>query len=688
VTDPETRRRIEALEARVRELEARLAAPPPPQPRPVPHPPAAGPGSTGWGAPPAQPPPPSAPPPAPLRPFGRPVAPAQGWQLVEGQPTVAAARPRDMERLLGGNWLARIGVLVLALGVVFFLKLAYDNDWVPRWGRIAIGVLGGAGVFATGEWLRRRGFDTSFAQILAGGGAIIAYATLYAAYALPEYRAELGITLPLELTLLALASAGLGAYALWRDLPVLGGVATALSALLVAPAGDLSTAGVLFVTLMGVAMLLAAAWRGWDAVVLVSVLSLDIALLAAAALDEVPWQVVAVCAVVANAMACIASERSRGDPQFARAASGFAASALVVLLAVSASGHVGDATAWSLLGVGLACLAGLFVAPRTRPALALAGALMMLAWPTAHFAWERWQVLAYAGLAAAAWGATFAWPRAAAWSRMGATAAAGIGALALFFLALFEDLAGREPLVGGGFALLLAALCAGIWSTTGRPPAPDGAFAIGLVLLGFWPMAQFPDEAWQTVVMAAGGWACALAAAAWPAGRALLRPAAAGLAVLATLDLWVLGQAGILQQVTWVAVLAAVLAALLGAAAWHAGRGQAQPAARWAGLAAAALAPVVALGFLLDGWGIPVSWAVAALLWVGAGVLLRDSEVRIAALALFGLVVARIFLVDLQGLDLPSRVVVFILTGILLLLGSYLYARQRRAEAPPHPPQP
>jgi hypothetical protein len=32
--------------------------------------------------------------------------------------------------------------------------------------------------------------------------------------------------------------------------------------------------------------------------------------------------------------------------------------------------------------------------------------------------------------------------------------------------------------------------------------------------------------------------------------------------------------------------------------------------------------------------------------------------------------------------------VVFILTGILLLLGSYLYARQRRAEAPPHPPQP
>lgn len=88
----------------------------------------------------------------------------------------------DLEMRIGGNWLSRIGIIAIVLGVGFFLKYAFDNQWIGPRGRISLGVMSGVGVLIAGERLRARGYRT-YAHSLSGGGILILYLSIYAAYA-------------------------------------------------------------------------------------------------------------------------------------------------------------------------------------------------------------------------------------------------------------------------------------------------------------------------------------------------------------------------------------------------------------------------------------------------------------------------------------------------------------------------
>ena len=46
----------------------------------------------------------------------------------------------DWEVVLGGNWLARIGVLAVIIGTAFFLNLAFENKWINETGRVVLGM--------------------------------------------------------------------------------------------------------------------------------------------------------------------------------------------------------------------------------------------------------------------------------------------------------------------------------------------------------------------------------------------------------------------------------------------------------------------------------------------------------------------------------------------------------------------
>ncbi|HEX8186675.1 MAG TPA: DUF2339 domain-containing protein, partial [Blastocatellia bacterium] len=99
-------------------------------------------------------------------------------------PTVAQARPKprgDLEARIGGNWFNRIGIIAISIGVAFFLKYAFDNQWIGPWGRVLIGVGIGLGFLIAGEQLRRR--YANYAYGLTGGGVLILYLSIYAAYA-------------------------------------------------------------------------------------------------------------------------------------------------------------------------------------------------------------------------------------------------------------------------------------------------------------------------------------------------------------------------------------------------------------------------------------------------------------------------------------------------------------------------
>jgi len=89
---------------------------------------------------------------------------------------------KDWESILGGNWMVKIGIAAVTLGVGFFLKLAFDNDWIGPTGRIILGIAGGFVLIGLGEYWKKK--YAHYAQILTGGGIIILYVTIYAAHTL------------------------------------------------------------------------------------------------------------------------------------------------------------------------------------------------------------------------------------------------------------------------------------------------------------------------------------------------------------------------------------------------------------------------------------------------------------------------------------------------------------------------
>ena len=88
----------------------------------------------------------------------------------------------DWEWLLGGNWLARIGVLALVIGIGFFLKLAFDNQWIGETGRVLMGLAAGLALLGGGEFWRRK--YPILAQPLTGGGLAVLYLSIFAAFSL------------------------------------------------------------------------------------------------------------------------------------------------------------------------------------------------------------------------------------------------------------------------------------------------------------------------------------------------------------------------------------------------------------------------------------------------------------------------------------------------------------------------
>ncbi|MFQ6027161.1 MAG: DUF2339 domain-containing protein [Dehalococcoidia bacterium] len=86
----------------------------------------------------------------------------------------------NWEWLVGGNWLARIGIVALVIGVGFFLKLAFDNDWIGETGRVALGIVGGLALLGAGEYWRRK--YPIWSQPLTGGGIAILYLAIFAGF--------------------------------------------------------------------------------------------------------------------------------------------------------------------------------------------------------------------------------------------------------------------------------------------------------------------------------------------------------------------------------------------------------------------------------------------------------------------------------------------------------------------------
>lgn len=85
----------------------------------------------------------------------------------------------DLEALIGGRWFNRIGIIALLFAVSYFLKLAFDNNWIGPAGRVTIGVLLGAVMLPWSEWLLTRGYSY-FSEGIAGLGEATLFVSVWA----------------------------------------------------------------------------------------------------------------------------------------------------------------------------------------------------------------------------------------------------------------------------------------------------------------------------------------------------------------------------------------------------------------------------------------------------------------------------------------------------------------------------
>lgn len=637
----------------------------------------------------------------------------------------AARSAVDLEQLLGGRVLAWVGSVAVLAGLVMLFALGISNGWIGPAGRTILGAVASGLLLATGIWLHdRRGRTEAARSAVATGASGLFLAVTVASRVYDLIPASGGLVLA------ALVAAGTATLAIrWRS-SVIGaiGISGALLAPVLAGApGDVMTLAFLLVAaLAGAAVVVRQDWDG-----------LMIAVAGLPALQWLAWlgeprpvvEIVAVLGVfgLVNAVAALGLglRERRPDVELLPALI-VGANALVLATAgfpaiEDASSHLG-AVIW-LAGLAAAHAAAGLAAVRhgslTRDlgALALTISLLLADAAVALIdvgAPARTAVWALAAVAFAVAARRFANPASepqggteavAAPPRAQRMAVLGLGgqiALASIqaAIALSDDPGATSSATV--VALLIAAsgcMISARLVQRGLHQQRVALDVIGLSALAAATLVSFDGlalvAAWSVMALAcaevvrrsgdelarvaagahlAGALAIALTTVAPPSGLvdslADIGPALAAVALISAGAV----RLGLLdvprdERVAWcgAAIVLLLYGVSLAVVSWVPASGQ-NPAL---GLGADEMAQ-------LD---LSALWAVAGVAGLVSGLRRDIQELRLGALGLLGVVIAKVFFYDLATLTAVSRVLSFIGLGVLLLGAAYAYQRLR-PEAP------
>ena len=90
----------------------------------------------------------------------------------------------DLEKFIGEDLINKIGILILVLGISYFVKYAIDKDWINEPARVGIGILAGSLILALAHKLQKK--YASFSSVLVAGAIAVFYFTI--AIAFHEYK--------------------------------------------------------------------------------------------------------------------------------------------------------------------------------------------------------------------------------------------------------------------------------------------------------------------------------------------------------------------------------------------------------------------------------------------------------------------------------------------------------------------
>jgi uncharacterized membrane protein len=175
------------------------------------------------------------------------------------EPSPAGNRSAGLEQRIGADLLAKAGVLVLVLGLAFFVAWAIESGLIGLKTRIVLGVLGGLGVAGAAYPFHDSARYGRLAQVLAGGGFGLAYFSLFAAHHFPDYQAAIGIGFWTDTILLTIVAAAAAGYGLEIASPAFLLEALALGVTTSFLALDLTAFTLAYATALGLGVALAAA---------------------------------------------------------------------------------------------------------------------------------------------------------------------------------------------------------------------------------------------------------------------------------------------------------------------------------------------------------------------------------------------------------------------------------------------
>jgi uncharacterized membrane protein len=649
---------------------------------------------------------PAAPAPNPV-PVSTPTAPPAPalpeWSRIPPPRTAAASsasRGFDLEERIGGRWLQHAGLIVLLLGIAFFLRYAFEHDWLSPAIRVALGMAGGVAMATGGVRLSVR--YRAYGLLLAGGGIAALYLSVYAAlnlYAL--FGSGLAFALLIAITAAAAALAdrtGSQAIAL---VAVCGGFATPF---LVGGGSNQQLRLFSYVALLiGATMYLAhrRRWR-WLNVVSLGLTMLTVAVWATAYYTDAGYLRTELFLTLYCAMFVDILRRSWSTAPRDRIF-------VTTLTAGPVAYHV-----WSVVALtphGLAFLIYLIAVTAiavmlgvharstlVRLAAFVAVALPLGAWIEAHH-WRGWVLtscVAIVGIYAIHLAAQL---RAVAGEHddefdgreVALLHANGVGVYVALYQVLIDTFSiGQFAALGVLWAFVNAAIWSVVRRTRPLPALHWLGVACTLTTAAVW--LQFGGP-WAVAI-----WATEGAVVLWIAVVSGSRWLRIGAWVLLALAAFRWGQSDIQQTTTAYVLLfnaraltGLYLVALLYFAAWKSAAQERAVLTICASIVTLIVISMEIVSFWTLGnesadalvareMMLSASWVAYAAVLVVFGMRRRYAPIRYFAIALFGIALLKVFLVDLETLGGIYRVAGFLVVGLILLVVSFLYQRNAAKE--------